>query len=462
MQSTLSCPIPGAETADPTESFARGPRKRDRGVMTGVGFVPVLWVARALREGLLPCCRTVPVALAIADAVDADGRWCFLSRESIVRRCGGTVSRSTVERALDDLAAAGLIRCLTRSQVRDFFAEDIEAGRLSQDRLPVVLELLIPASAFAEPTLSEINEVRTRLGEEPLDATTRPYPPVGTARHPEPTTRHDDVGGTSDRGTDPCPTHPCPSDPSPSVRRRGPEEAAAPPPEPVSGAPAGPLIARIPDGALENPAADRAALERAARRVLAQGLEPRELTAVLRAATAARRPFPALMRRLRSAEDARAFLDGRLGRGVLGAAAPPLVPRPRSGHDAPVDPFARPPEFRLDAAGTAPRTCPDHPGIRNVPGGACRVCDRPCRTVPGELVHPPAADEAPPRRRPEPEPPEEDVALDPVLLERMRASLDEAGCRARPAPPPPPTPSPNRRKVVAELRRRLAEQRPGT
>ncbi|WP_017597737.1 helix-turn-helix domain-containing protein [Nocardiopsis lucentensis] len=230
MQSTVLHPCLEAETPDPVDSFACGPRRREKGALKGVGFIPVLWVARALREGLLPCCRTVPVALAIADAVDADGRWCFLSHETIVRRCGGTVSRSTVERALNDLAAAGLIRRLTRSQVRDFFAEDVTDGVRQADRLPGVLELLIPASAFAEPTLAEINEVRAGLDEDPLDAATRPYPRVGTTPQSEVPPVRSDVRDTSDRGTDPYPTHPSPSDPSPSVRRCEPGEAAAPPP----------------------------------------------------------------------------------------------------------------------------------------------------------------------------------------------------------------------------------------
>ncbi|MCY9783550.1 helix-turn-helix domain-containing protein [Nocardiopsis sp. EMB25] len=460
MQSTVLHPYLEAETPDPVDSFARGPRRREKGAMKGVGFIPVLWVARALRESLLPCSRTVPVALAIADAVDADGRWCFLSHETIVRRCGGTVSRSTVERALDDLADAGLIRRLARSQVRDFFARDVADGVRQADRLPEVLELLIPASVFAEPTLAEINEVRAGLDEEPLDAATRPYPRVGTTPQIEGAPVRSDVRDTSDRRADPSPTHPYPSDPSPSVRTREPEEAAPEPPDGMPDTPAGPLIARIPDTALLSPRADRAALVRAARRVVDEGLEPRELTAVLRDAATARRPFPALMRRLRGPEDARAYLDGRLGAGVARTAVPPpVVPRPRSAFDEPADPFARPPEFSVDAAGTAPRTCPDHPAIRNAPGGTCRVCDRPCRTVPGELMHPPAPPKPPPAA---PEPPVEDVAVDPVLLERMRASLDEGRkCTTTVPPSPSALPSPARRKAVSDVRRLLADLRPG-
>lgn len=49
--------------------------------------------------------------------------------------------------------------------------------------------------------------------------------------------------------------------------------------------------------------------------------------------------------------------------------------------------FAERPRFTLDSQGTAARTCPDHPAIRNVPGAPCRVCGRLCRTEPGELMH---------------------------------------------------------------------------
>ncbi|MEV2276991.1 hypothetical protein AB0I72_15550 [Nocardiopsis sp. NPDC049922] len=416
--------------------------------MKGVGFIPLLWVARAMNEGLFPSYRSIPVAVAIANAVDADGRWCFLSHGSLVERCGGTMSRSTVERALKDLAGAGLIRRLSRAQVRVFFSDDVEARLQAADRLPGVLELLVPASVFAEQTLAEINEVRAALGEDPLDATTRPYPPVATARQIEASPVQIDVGDTSDRRTDLFPTHPYPSDPSPSVRRPRPPDAAP--------AVCLPQLERIPDAVLGNPHADRTALDRAAREVLDDGLTPDELTAVLSDATTARRPFPALMRRLRSPEDARAFLDGRLGRGVHGHPPSPFagIPRPRSGDDP--DPFARPPEFLVDAAGTAPRTCPGHPAIRNVPGGTCRLCERPCRTVPNELMHPPTPAKPP---RPTPEPPMEDVAVDPALLARARASLDEGKHRPSVPPPNPPAHSPARREAVAEARRRLEEAR---
>jgi hypothetical protein len=240
--------------------------------------------------------------------------------------------------------------------------------------------------------------------------------------------------------------------------------------------------------------------------VLEEGLEPDELAAVLGNAASLRRPFPALMRRLRSAGDARAFLDGRLGRGVerdgargtgLGASPggdrPPApdggpghghggfraaattapthpfggIPLPRAAQDD--DPFARPPAFTVDSAGTAPRTCPRHPAVRNVPGGTCRLCGGPCRSVPGELLHPPASESSPEPERPkaglseaepsERERPERAPDHVPPILDRLLTSPVR---RERPRPETPPSPrapSPDRQQAVAALRRLLAENR---
>ncbi|WP_116245790.1 hypothetical protein [Nocardiopsis sp. FIRDI 009] len=366
--------------------------------MSEVGFVPLFWLTQAINDGLLPNSRACLVALAIAGAVDPDGRWCFLHRDTIIRRCGGHVSTSTVGRALNDLEEAALIRRLPRHQVRDFFAEDVASRVRSADRLPDVVELMIPASAFPDRALAKINEVRAETGEEPLDANSRPHPGAGTTRHREPPPRHVDAPDASDRPTDLSVTDSFSHDSSPSVRAREPQDGSVA--AKAADCPTAPQLARIPDAVLRDPRADRITLDRAARRVLDEGLTPGELTMVLGDATSARRPFPALMRRLRSPEDARAYLDGRLGQGVdrQRPAPIPAIPRPRSGATAPPpppplpagepDPPADPPAFVLDSSGKAARTCPDHPGIRNTPGGTCRACDRPCRTVPGEPMPP--------------------------------------------------------------------------
>ncbi|WP_152486359.1 hypothetical protein [Nocardiopsis lucentensis] len=402
MQSTAPCPDAKAETPIPAapSACASGPRKRGKGVMSEVRFVPLFWVAQAINDGLLPNSRACLVALAIAGAVDPDGRWCFLHRDTVIQRCGSHVSTSTVSRALHDLEEAGVIRRLPRHRVRDFFAKDVEARIRAADRLPDVVELMIPASAFPERALEKINEVRARLGEEPLDTNTRPHPTAGTTGHFEPPTRHIDAPDPSDRPTDLSVTDSFLSDSSPSVRAREPqgETVAAK----AADHPTAPQLARIPDAVLRDPRADRIALERAACRVLDEGLTPGELTTVLGDATSARRPFPALMRRLRSPEDARAYLDGRLGQGIDRRQPPPppapAIPGPRPDTEVSQpppardpDPSAHPSAFVLDRFGRAARTCPDHPGIRNAPGGTCRACDRPCRTVPDEVMPTPVS-----------------------------------------------------------------------
>ncbi|MFL1442442.1 hypothetical protein [Nocardiopsis protaetiae] len=145
--------------------------------MDGIGFIPAIWVVDALRSGVFPNLRAHTAASIIADTADRDGRWCFLCLDTLVARSCGTLSLSTAKRAIKDLIDAGVVRKLPRSELAVFFAADLAAGRRRADNLPDVLELLIPASAYTrhDPrVLEEINEVRTRLGEEPLTPDNRP------------------------------------------------------------------------------------------------------------------------------------------------------------------------------------------------------------------------------------------------------------------------------------------------
>ncbi|WP_245832790.1 hypothetical protein [Nocardiopsis flavescens] len=84
--------------------------------MNGIGFLPLLWVNSALEAGLFPTTRAHTVASAIAEAADRDGRWCYLYLDTLTRRCGGTLSRSTAKRALRDLLHHRLVRKLPRTQ----------------------------------------------------------------------------------------------------------------------------------------------------------------------------------------------------------------------------------------------------------------------------------------------------------------------------------------------------------
>ncbi|WP_155988919.1 hypothetical protein [Nocardiopsis sp. CNT312] len=312
--------------------------------MKGIGFITDLWLTDALKSGFFTSSRACIVATVIADAADADGRWCFLHIDTIAARTCGVLSPSTVTRAIADLVTTGLVRRLPREQVRAFFAEDLAAGRRWSDRLPEVLELLIPARAFPEPALEEVNAVRRELGEEPITEANRPYRPVGTPRQPGAAPRQTATDAASDRAPYPSPADPRPKTPAPtSVRRR-----------PAAG----------------------------------------DLAGAVRGWEGAGRPFPALRARLESAESVRAWHRRALGAG----ASPPRTraSRPFGGLslDAAAGPAKGIPDafalgFDVDARGRAPRTCPDHPGLYNTPGESCVACGRRCRTVPGEAMDEP-------------------------------------------------------------------------
>ncbi len=472
--------------------------------MKGVGHVSHIWLTKALKAGLFPSTYAHTVATIIADAADADGRWCFLRQANLLSKCGESMSLPTLKRAIDAMVDAGLVRKLTEPQKKAFFAVSGPEGSEPKQcgRLPPVLELLVPAGEFSPEALEEINRRRAGLGEEPLTKESRPYPLGFTGlREPE-------FG--SQGATDPYPTDPY-KKPDPSVRGSSTTGRAREDSdghdvgggkgieEPSGGALA--LLAHIPDAALGNPGPDRAALARALDRLREQGMEQRALVALVEDIRGLRRPFPALMSRMRSVEDARRFLDGRLGAGVHlpGRGVPPSewggIPMPRRGDlgfpSAEGDPFDRPVEFTVDSQGRASGTCPEHPGVRNVPGGSCAACGGPCRSVPGETlpspVPAPAAPEPPQPRIPDPVPPvpgekpekpEEDgeaaaeetgeaeepeeagVEPDPELERAMRASLEQA--RARPAAPRRAREvvlTPKARAVVDAVRERLANAR---
>jgi hypothetical protein len=407
--------------------------------MDGIGFVLPLWIGRARRSGLFPTLRSHLLFSVLAEAADVDGRWCYLYQSTVAARSGGLLSESTVLRALGDLKAARLVRVLGREETRAFFAADLASGARHADRLPLVIDLLVPAEAYPAQVLAEINHVRARLGEDLLDEATRPYPAVGTTRQP-------DTGEASMRRTDLSPKDPSHHRAGTSVRERvttGREEATrttAYPDIPESSTTSAPLpgwpaqlAAAVPTHRLTRPDHDRRALAGAARRLLDQGLSEHDVRALFTGTDALDRPFPALMRRLRTIRDARAFLAGHLGRtpgtdsAATGSGTDPLAS----------DPFAHRPRFEVDHHGTAARTCPHHPSVRNTPGGACRVCGGPCRTVPGELLHPPAPTDA-----------------DPALWERVLDSYARAPRPPREAPAAPAHP-PGRRRIIARLRQQL-------
>ncbi|HIY42726.1 MAG TPA: helix-turn-helix domain-containing protein [Candidatus Nocardiopsis merdipullorum] len=423
MKSNASAPAKAPETPNPP-GFSPA-RKRPRGAFEGIGHILALWVLRLYRKGLLPTPRSFLLLSALADIVDVDGRWCFYHLENLAERCNGFLSVSSIKRAIDDLVELGVVRKLNRPQTLDFFAEDIARGR-SVYRLPCVLELLVPAESYPEPVLAEINECRAALGEEPITSHSRPPLKPKTPAHGE-------LGPSSYRATDSFPGDSSGNGAGGSVRdsmSTGEEERQNGPYE---------IIAHIHDRFLAEPQADRQRLTLAVHHLLSQGLGAREARALFSGLDRLKRPFPALMSRMRSMKAAQAFLSGVLGRGV-NASGPssPQWPAPEE-----TEPFSRPERFLLDPQGKAPHTCPEHRSTRNEPGGTCAICGRRCRSAPHEIMHDPALKPSAPHEEgtapaehetQPPAVPEEE--LDPQLQALITASLAEA---SKAAPPSPPT-----------------------
>ncbi len=450
--------------------------------MRPVGFAPAIWVNMALAQGLFPTARSFAVASALARAVDADGRWCFKHLSTLASSSGRMLSKRTVQRGIEDLIRAKIVRKLDDPQTQTFFWRTIASGWRSAEHMPCVLELCIPARDFPDAQLEQINRVRRELGEEPLEETTRPrlYPAPEKERcapakkapaprtnctnqdadTPTPSSTESSISTTESEESghfDQTPWSSWPPDLSPtdffstgagtSVRGTS-----------TTGRRAHALIARIPNALLNNPAGDRDLLGRAVEALAEHGMDEQQLTALLSGAEQLRKPFPGLMSRLSSPQRALAFLEGQLGRGVNSSwphgptrgPQPPARPWPEYEQEA---------EFVLDAHGRAARTCPDHPGVRNPPGGTCSVCARPCRTDPGHEPPepaPPQPEEACPETEPEPA---SETDGDPELARRMLQSLEQAG-KAEPTAPAadqaPPRNPPARQATIDALRRRLS------
>ncbi|GAA1465685.1 helix-turn-helix domain-containing protein [Nocardiopsis exhalans] len=415
MESTLTHPSSTSETPNPI-GFSPS-RKRPPGAFKGIGFILAIWVQQIFSKGLLPSLRSLAALMAIANAVDADGRWCFFFLENLAQRCG-KLSVSSLKRGIEDLVEAGIVRKLTRSETIDFFAEDIKRGR-SVYQLPCVLELLIPAEDYPELVLADINACRAKLGEEPLNAHNRPSlkrtgTPAQIGRAP-----------SSDWSTDSSPGDCSDTEADGSVRGTSStgEQTRQKPRGGLFG-----IIDRIPNIFLANPVADRERLALAVEKLLRQGLGEAEVRALLWGMERLRRPFPALMRRLCDMSAAHRYLSGALGRGVHGPSLP-TPSWPVLGQSAP---DTQPEQFPVDHQGKATGTCPEHKSTRNVPGGTCSICGRLCRSEPGQLLPEAVAElnASPPGvllpKPPEPAPPE-DAALDPQTLGRMAVSLNGTG-----------------------------------
>ncbi|GAB3716800.1 hypothetical protein GCM10027590_14350 [Nocardiopsis nanhaiensis] len=452
MESTLTHPCSTSETPNPA-GFSP-PRKRPRGALKGIGFILAIWVQQIFSKGLLPTQRSVSALMAIANVVDVDGRWCFFFLENLAKRSGGTLSVSSLKRAIDDLTDAGIVRKLTRSETIAFFAEDLKPGR-STYQLPCVLELLVPAEDYPELALSEINACRAQLGEEPLTTHNRP----SLSRRS--TLAQVELTPSSDRPTDCSPSDCSGEGVAGSVR--GTSTTGKQTRKKTRIGLFG-IIDRIPNKLLSAPRADRERLALAVEKLLRQGLGEADVRVLLSGLERLWRPFPALMKRLCDMRAARRYLDGTLGRGIHGARLP-TPPWSDWGED---DPFTQSKQFLVDSRGKASGTCPEHPTVRNIPGDTCAICGRLCRSVPDELMHEPAPEpNASPQGGSVPEIPEhfppEDVALGPKTLGQIAASLNDTGRTPADDPvprggfwlPPGPGLSPNAQTVAAWARERI-------
>lgn len=416
VESTLKHPSSTAETPNPV-GFSPS-RKRPKGAFKGIGFILAIWVQQIFGKGLLPNRRSLSALMAIANVVDVDGRWCYFFLENLAQRSGGTLSLSSLKRAIDDLAGAGIVRKLTRSESIDFFAKDIERGR-SPYQLPCVLELLVPAKDYPELVLEDINACRAKLGEEPLNSHNRP----SLKRRSTPA--HIGRAPSSNRPTDCSPGDGSDAEVDGSVRgtsTTGEQTRQKTRPGPFE------IIDRIPGIYLADPEADRGRLKEAVAKLLRQGLSVGDARALLSGLDPLRRLFPGLMWRMRNMGAARQYLDGSLGGGIHGSNL--LTPSwPVLGEDD--DPFGQPEQFLVDPHGRVDGTCPKHHNTRNIPGGNCVICGRLCRSVPGELMHEPepgaaALPEEVPELRAVDLSPAEKSALDPELLGRMGDSMNRA------------------------------------
>ncbi|GAA1111463.1 hypothetical protein GCM10009642_57280 [Nocardiopsis metallicus] len=413
MESNASTPSSAAETPNPAGFSA--PRKRPKGALKGIGFILAIWVHQVFSKGLLTKPRSVLALMAIADAVDSDGRWCYFRLESLAKSMGWLLSISSLKRAIDDLVEAGIVRKLTRSETIGFFAEDIDQGR-SAYQLPCVLELLVPAQDYPEPVLADINACRAQLGEEPLTVHNRP--PL--KRRPTPV--HVEPAPRSDRPTDCFPGDCSESEVDSSVR-----DTSSTGEQNRQKLRSGifSLINRIPNSFLASPEADRNLLALAVEKLLRQGLSETDVRALFAGMDRVRRPFPVLMLRLRNLKCALDFLNGSLGRGIH--ISPPRTapwPDPSDGGEA-----SAPPEgFRTDSLGQATGTCPEHENTRNIPGGNCRICGELCRSEPGQVMERPDTEagtpaQGGPESAPAPEPSDPPPGLEENLNPKLRARI---------------------------------------
>ena len=143
--------------------------KRNVRKQYGIKFSPYLWIKSL--DIATPLLHTV--AEVIADVVDPDGGFCWLSAGTIGDRACYS-SQSAAKNAINALCDFGVARKL-ESQER--VAVLAAAGRVITPKEKItVVELLIPASAYAPEDLVRVNLMRAQrgLGLAPITPETRP------------------------------------------------------------------------------------------------------------------------------------------------------------------------------------------------------------------------------------------------------------------------------------------------
>lgn len=308
-------------------------------------------------------------------------------------------SEKTAQRARRQLEQAGLLDLVEQTTRR---VRDPHTGRWMPRTTNVYRVIETPPTGYDGPLSPWDWRRRFRTGQpagqtrgtdlsEPetnLDAATDTDDPPST--NPSQRTLDNESSVRDQGSTDRAPAREtAPERTEPNTQENTAAEAAgaspaAPPTTPPSAWALG-VLAPIPDAALYAPARDRAALAARLDALAATGVARADLERTVQGWEDTARPFAALTVRLASPQSVHTWNTrtpaptspavGPFGGVGLGQAA--------GGGDM----FAERPRFTLDSQGTAARTCPDHPAIRNIPGAPCRVCGRLCRTEPGELMH---------------------------------------------------------------------------
>ncbi|MEE2040919.1 hypothetical protein Q8791_27230 [Nocardiopsis sp. CT-R113] len=132
-----------------------------------IHFSPYMWVRKVpLATPLLHV-----VLEALATAVDPDGCYSWLNYDSLSLRSRGA-SESAVRTSVRTMEQAGLLRRITGQERFDIL--DAHGVRYTRDKPPLLVEILIPASAYSAEDLARVNRMRTDRGRPPITAESRP------------------------------------------------------------------------------------------------------------------------------------------------------------------------------------------------------------------------------------------------------------------------------------------------